>query len=102
MTAIYTEPKEVNLRQLETELGINGLHVSNIGDTTMLVEADVDEEVLAEGVENHTADPTYKHPDDAKREAGAKAEATKKDAARKSAVAKLKAIGLTDEEIAAL
>lgn len=101
MTVIYTKPKEVNLRQLEHDLGVTGLHVSNIGDS-MLVEANVDEGTLTEAVESHEADPDFKHPDDAKKEATAKAEAAKKDAARKSAVAKLKAIGLTDDEIAAL
>lgn len=101
MSHITTEPKEINLRQLEQELGVVGLHVSNSGDT-MLVEANIDEEALTAAVEAHTADPKFKHPDDAKREAEAKVERAKAEAARRSAVAKLKALGLTDDEIAAL
>lgn len=102
MTIIYIRPKDINLRQLEQELGVAGLHVSTIGDS-MLVEADADEDLLAAAVEAHEADPMFKHPDDVKARGGdSQTETAKKDAARKSAVAKLKAIGLTDDEIAAL
>jgi hypothetical protein len=99
--ATITIEQDVNLRQLETELGVQGLHVCNYnGETTL--EAPVSETKLKTALGKHKPDPKFKHPDDAKREAEATVETKRVDDLRKSAHAKLKAVGLTDDEIAAL
>lgn len=99
MTVILVEPKEVNLRQLEAELGVEGLNVGTMGGL-MLVEADVSAQALLEAVAAHDPDPAYVHPGDAHRAAQAIEALAMAQALKASARAKLKTgKPLTDAEL---
>ena len=99
---IYTEPKEVNLRQLEVELGVSGVHVATVGDV-MMVEAKCAKAKLEQKVAAHEADPDFVHPDaealQAEKEALAAEQEADKATKREHLKTKLK---LDDEDFDAL
>lgn len=73
MALIITEPKDVNLRQLEMELGCSGINVCINPDGTMLVEAGCPKRKLEDALAAHEPDVDFAHPDDIRKAAEAQA-----------------------------
>lgn len=109
MALIYIDPnQELDLLQLTEEVG-DGVNVGSTVDGRRFVSADVDAEILAVKVKAHVPNKEAIAAREQRLEADRQAAEerrrraeTARDAARASATAKLRKLGLTDAEIEAL
>lgn len=95
MALIKCEPKEVDLLQLEQELGCQGINTF-IYNGEMYVEADCPKKKLENTLSDHTPDPAIA----AQREAAQEVQAQQAEAERQTKCEAIKAkLKLTDEDL---
>lgn len=98
MALIVCEPKDIDLYQLESELGVQGINVCYSGDE-MLVEAECSKKKLETAVADHTPDPALAAQRASDAQAQAEQVESERQVKRAALEVKLEPLGITLDDL---